>query len=99
MPTYNLLASCVMCALRGGGGGGINGVLHVVQLIHVVITRESKRLAVLSPLARCEALIYLTLFAGACAALACIQSSSSLAQITLSLHALCGSLLLPAIPP
>ena len=75
----------------------INGVL--VELIHVNITRESMLLAVLSPLTRCEVLTHLALYNGACAALACIQSSSSLVQITLSLYALCGSLFLPSIPP
>ena len=70
-----------------------------MKLVHVNTTRESTRLAVLSLLTRCEVLTHLALYIGACAALACIQSSSSLAQVTLSLYALCGSLFLPAIRP
>ena len=70
----------------------IIGVL--VQLIYVNITRESTRLAVFYLLARCEVLTHLALYNNACAALASIQSSSSLAQITLSFYALCRSLLL-----
>ena len=74
----------------------LNGVL--VQLIHAKITREGTCLAVLLPLT-CEVLTHLVLYISACAALAFIQSSSSLAQITLSFHALRGNLFLPAIPP
>ena len=48
------------------------------------------RLAVLSLLTRCDVLTRLALFISACASLACIQSSSSLAQITLPFYALCG---------
>ena len=70
-----------------------------MQLVHVNITRESTRLAVLVPLTGGEVLAHLALYINACAALACIQSSSSLAQVTLSFHALCGNLFLPAIPP
>ena len=62
-----------------------------MQLVHVHITKESTRLAILSPLTRCEVLTHLAWYIGACAALVCIQSSSSLAKITLSLYALCGS--------
>ena len=65
-----------------------------MELIHVNITRESTRLAVLSPLTRCEVLTHLALYIGTCTALACIQSSSSPAQITLLLYALRGSLFL-----
>ena len=47
---------------------------------HVNITRESTRLAVLLPLTRFEVLTHPALYIGACAALACIQLSSSLVQ-------------------